>query len=399
MNGLSTDSNNILTEKLALTREITALKPELEHLRSLASSHQTLLGDKLALQRQVNTLQVEVENERRSTARIAQKEGRSQADEAKLEASLDAAHAELAKEQRERQKSEREHQKTNTELQNRISTLESRLENFRTKLKTTKETLKETQTELQKARNAKNTSTTAASNFRKRTASEVQADTMIGTPGDLPAAKRSKVNQTLPGEKSTFSITPFLNRTTSVPPESPGQEKVDGELNREPASPTKIVRASSAGPKEGSKRKSRDKEASIPNTSHPEGAQNRKPVSKPAPRKAITAPKLAQVAEETEALEAAPPPADKPLVASKVSTEENIDNTKVERKKRKLLGGGLGKTLFDEEGEEGFGKKITAGKTLVALGKAAGLGPKSQKSATGFGAISPLKKDRRAAQA
>ena len=40
--------------------------------------------------------------------------------------------------------------------------------------------------------------------------------TTLGTPGDGPAAKRGKKAARGVGDKSTFSITPFLNKTTSV---------------------------------------------------------------------------------------------------------------------------------------------------------------------------------------
>ena len=417
LNGVTTDSNKVLTEKLALARELSSLRPELEHLRSLSSSHQSLLADKLSLQRQVNTLQVEIENERRTAQRLTSKDGRSRADVANVEASLEAAQADLAKERRERQKSDRDHQKSTTELENRITTLESRLDSFRTKLKSTKESLKEAQAEVQKAQAVKKNQTTEkAANPGKRKLSELHADTLIGTPGDLPVAKRGRLNPTMPGEKSTFSITPFLNRTISIPPESPGQnvsgsdgEDVDDANGA--GSPSKSNKLKIPISKDGRKftgkpnaksckQKKPDHHASESEMGHP-----KKAASRPPNRKAVAAPKLAQVdEEEAEPAPAQAPPQSKTSPAAKITKQKNDDEgPKVERKKRKLLGGGLGKTLFDEE--EGDGtvadrKPANTGKGLGALGRRGLHGPEfGQKTTTGFGAISPLKKERMTAVA
>ncbi len=232
------DSTKLLTEKLTLARELSALKPEVDHLRSQAVSHQSLLAEKLSLERQLSTMQVELETEKRATQRALDKEGKSQAEDAKLESRLESLQADLAKERRERQKAEREAQKESTASQHRITTLESRLDACRNKLKSTKEQLKEAQTSLQTAQasnhgrssrvSASINPTTLVGNPRKRTAAQIDADTIIGTPGDLPAAKKGKQGSALIGEKSTFSITPFLNRTASVAPESPPSDKASG---------------------------------------------------------------------------------------------------------------------------------------------------------------------------
>ena len=423
LNDVSLDSNKILSEKLKLSRELSSLKPELEHLRSLASSHQILLSEKLALQRQTNTLQVELDNEKRSTQRRLSNYGRAQADDAKLEASLEAARAELAKEKRDRQKAERQHQKSTADLENRISTLESKLDDFRTKLRSTKDTLKETQAELQRAQNARsNAAKGAGPGARKRNVSEVNADIMIGTPGDLPAAKRSKINQALPGEKSTFSITPFLNRTMSVPPESPGppskEDDSNGKSQAHADSPSRstLFKPLRTGSKTQDMEPQRNKERETqrireenPEAKQTKQALGKKTVAKAPQRKASAAPKLAQVAEE-EAEESvgaptvsatAPETSSSSTAANLTTVEESTveGTTRIEKKKRRLLGGGLGKTLFDED--EGDRNPVaTARKGIGSLGRSTSLkGPKlGAKVATGFGAISPLKKDKRAAQ-
>ena len=80
---MSSDSTKLLTEKLALARELAVLKPEIEHLRSQAMTQQNLLAEKLALQRELSTLQVELETEKRAVQRARAKDAKSGEDEAR----------------------------------------------------------------------------------------------------------------------------------------------------------------------------------------------------------------------------------------------------------------------------------------------------------------------------
>ena len=67
------DSANLLAEKLALTRELAVLKPELEHLRVQVDQQQATLSEKLTLEQQVNTLEAQLENEKKAVKRAMQK--------------------------------------------------------------------------------------------------------------------------------------------------------------------------------------------------------------------------------------------------------------------------------------------------------------------------------------
>lgn len=417
------DSTKLLTEKLTLARELSSLKPELDHLRSQVASHQTLLAEKLSMQRQLSTVQVELETERRATRRSLAKEGKSQAEDAKLESRIESLQVDLAKERCERQRIEREAQKASTELENKNTALESRLDAFRNKLKTTKDQLKETQTALQKAEisviaasgraaASANPAIPAVRNPRKRAAVEMDADTMIGTPGDLPAAKRNKKSSTLPGEKSIFSVTPFLNRTVSVVPESHasdiGEDK--GEDNEDlPTSPSRTIKTKATVASE-LRDKGKMTSSTVP-ANKPgslEIAKASKAILRPLPaRKPKATSILGKVAEEENDKDQGPTAAFiKPTASESVPNETVIDGIEMKRKKRKLLGGGLGKTLFDEDegdvlrgdkgvvgGVRGFGTIARGGLGGTKFLPRTALGA----SASGFGVISPLKKDRRAA--
>lgn len=413
------DSTKLLTEKLTLARELSSLKPEVDHLRSQAASHQSLLAEKLHLQRQLSTLQVELETERRATQKALAKEGKAQAEDVRLELRLETVQTDLAKERRDRQKNERETQKASAEWENKNSALESRLDALRSKLKATKEQLKETQTDLQNSRASRNRTSAPKDvpaligrNPRKRAAVHME-DSMIGTPGDLPAAKKSRKGSALPGEKSTFSITPFLNRTISVAPESPppdraGSEFEDGDQPSSaiPETHTKLSRANaireSTDDTGVSKPIVQAKKPGILGTAKLGKANS----AAPPTRKPTTAPRLEQVTEEdddgnidstTACIEA--------QTSGSLADETIVDVIEMKKKKRKLLGGRPAKTIFDDD-EAGVAKgdvRLLGGVKAfgpIGLGQGGLGGPKpcARKGlapSRGFGAISPLKKDRK----
>lgn len=412
------DSTKLLTEKLTLARELAALKPEIDHLRSQAVSHQSLLAEKLSLQRQLSTVQVELETEKHATLRALAKEGKLQAEDTKLESRLESLQADLIKERRERQQVERDAQKDSNESENRITTLESRLDAFRNKLKSTKEQLKEAQTSLQKAQASNHGKSSRApalvdstmslvGNPRKRVAAQIDADTIIGTPGNLPAAKKSKRGSTLIGEKSTFSITPFLNRTASVAPESPpldnasGDDEEHGNTNQKAASSKAI--SDPLDMSDAIENAVQAKKLGIL-----EKAKTGKINSRAAPaRKTKAAPTLEQVAEENIEKGESTTSVSEATATRDCSNKTFHGVLEMKRRKRKLLGSRLGKTLLDEdEGDalKGDRELLVGVREFGTLGKGGLAAPKSGPpkaigpSLSTFGAISPLKKDRNSAQ-
>ena len=428
LNGVSTISTKLLTEKLTLTRELANLKPELEHLRSQSQSNQGLLAEKLSLERQLNTLQVELETEKRAIKRMQAKGGRSQAEDSKLEEEFGELQEELSKEKRERQKLETESVKQSADWENRKSILEGRIEALKTKLRSTKEQLKETRSDLQKAQQeaarmpSKDDVERTDRNARKRKAVQLYEDDAIGTPDGFagmkrgPAANKSNRPSTIPGDKSTFSITPFLNRTTSIAPESPAHpqsdigQDIDAALevlkevtDVEPFEPSGTP---SAAPKSRVSKKvvKVDKETTVPalTASAPSKTNIRS-------RKTQSS-ALESVAEEESNEENEEPAAQKSQESTKStsagrSKTQQIAQTKVvepKKKKRKLLGGGVGKTLFDDDDAEvpkASEPLLRGGKGLAGLGKASLGASKSRvigTSAGGFGQFSPRKKDKKA---
>ena len=103
---VTSDSDKILSEKLALSREIASLRPEVDHLRAQVESNASLLSEKLALQRQLTTLQVELENEKRTSARTISKQGKKMEQDERLHSELEEVRRELTSEKKERIKAE-----------------------------------------------------------------------------------------------------------------------------------------------------------------------------------------------------------------------------------------------------------------------------------------------------
>ena len=106
MENVTSDSNKLLSEKLALTRELSSLRPEVEHLRAQVETNNGLLAEKLSLQRQLNTAQVELENEKRTSARALAKQGKKIEEDEGLRALVEELRNELAAEKKNRIKAE-----------------------------------------------------------------------------------------------------------------------------------------------------------------------------------------------------------------------------------------------------------------------------------------------------
>ena len=310
---------------------------------------------------------MELETEKRSTQKALAKESRLKLEDARLEKQIESLQVDLAEERRQRHMVECEAQKASTEAENRKITLESRLDAFRSKLETTKEQLKRAQ-EVQNVPQTANSArvsrgstsidpTTLVKNPRKRVAVQMDADTMIGTPGDLPTAKKTRTSA-LPGEKSTFSITPFLNRTMSVAPESPPSDEGirdgrDGVEIRNRLSAANNQKAPTSEPISASVNETGPTRpiARAKRPGAPPKARIGKVASRALPARQTKAPpSLEQVVEEDhDETGSSPGSLTEPTASKNVIDDTISEGIETKRRKRKLLGGGLGKTLFDED--------------------------------------------------
>ena len=385
MHATNSDTSKVLREKLALDRELANVKPELEHLRTQVSTQSNLLSEKLALQRQVSSLQVELETEKRAVQRKGGKQLNE--DDTEIAAKIEELKKEVAKEKREATKSKN---KAN-EFEEQKETLENKLEAFRNKLRSTKDQLKEVQDELEQTKAAKSKPAGSMAPpkalpaiSKKRSIARFDPDATIGTPGHH-AAKKAKT--ALPGDKSEFSMTPFLSRTMSILPESPttAEEVEAAHKNADEVLTTHIDKLAAQAKSSPPVRRATSVEKMISNsTTTAKTAKSRK----------------AQPLQEKSNVNA---PASKPRL-EKVTEEDDQENTDAtstlpakEPKKQKLLG--QKRTLFDGDDFPPAKTKQLGGLGLrgggMTLNKVNLLGGKTKTLAE----FSPLKKDRRAAQA
>lgn len=476
------DSTAVLTEKLALARELSVLKPELEHLKLQAATVEQLTAEKLDLQHQLTNAQCEIEKSKREAQRalakrrntvfeIAQEEqvddlkrqlqkekrARERAEEAleqaqgdmdtadirkelaqekklreKAEEELEAARGntqiedvrkdllkekkakqrledvvenlqaelekaektaaravkradgiasaddqaeelrqELAKEKKDRQRAEKNGETAAEDAEAQRAALEERLGRFREKLRSTKDKLKEMEVELAAAREAaevaaaapppqpvaKTAAPKATKATKKRAAAAIEPEeSALGTPGDGPAAKKRgrKAPAAAVGDKSTFSITPFLNRTMNADMEEEEQSEVEEEASpaaqksiKQPLAPATSSKANAQPKKAAAQRKTKAPVLEMVTEEtedvHSQGQENA-PKAKAGAMKLKT--KTADGPDETREPSKKKRPR-KSLVDFDTFRASEEKSTTMQKKKRKL--GGLGKTLMDEE--------------------------------------------------
>ncbi|POR37464.1 Uncharacterized protein TPAR_02323 [Tolypocladium paradoxum] len=448
LNGSMQDSGKALQEKFALTRELNRLRPEMEHLQSQLANYQAMVAEKNDLRRQVDSLEVELENEKRSRHRVQFKEDDATIGE--LKARLAKAEQKLAADKKEREKAIKEHERELAEAQALSERLEERVESLKAKYKTSQGELKETraqletcQAELEKGKKTasrsikeptKKSVTMESGLSRKRRAQEMSfEDITIQTPGNddmpskRPAAKKRGTEKAAVGEKSTFSITPFLNRTKNISDESlelsahdesdvagpdstfadKGGSTVLSEL-REPEAQEPVPEiAEGPAPKPKVQLKTKAKTEADPKAARkPRGRPKTKALAEATPaqtNKAISkAASTASSKPEAEAVVEVSVTADQENVTATASRkapglQPKAPEGDVKKKKRKLLGA-ANQTLFDEEEGEATSKPVKP--PVVAPGKRVrtqlGGGVRNAFAGSSF---SPLKRDRRGVNA
>ncbi|KAF2711627.1 hypothetical protein K504DRAFT_489468 [Pleomassaria siparia CBS 279.74] len=405
--------------------ELEELFQELEQEKTLRQKAEKASQKAVDYEAEIAQLREDFEQEKRERQRAekAIKKGSSQ-----TEPQADAIRQELDEERRERKKAEKEQARVLAELQSRNTVLDEKLSAFREKLRSTKDRLKDAEAKLETAQSAApmmkgrvkpsiELGGDLAKNARKRAAATVEPETNLGTPGDGFPAKRFKraTSVSAVGDTSTFSLTPFLNRTGSVLPGSPIEEE-DDEAPEHESTPTALPKKA---PKKIIQSKSKPLAPSASNKA------NAKPIPR---RKKVAAPLLEQVVEEVtehsidkDNSENAPitvpikdaddgiskekklVPKIKPrksLMSFANFTEEPV----AEKKKKRKLGatGGSSKTLFDADEDDAPAKPITSkgifaaralGKSVLGKGRpiSGGYNMMSEENFT----FSPLKRDRR----
>ncbi|KAJ2997225.1 hypothetical protein NUW58_g723 [Xylaria curta] len=431
------------TRAIALQDQESTRELETDLRKKLQEAQRQLREEKDEKERLDEELRIAQHAAKKSQQTMAQN-----SEEAELRAQLEESEKRFARLQKQNDERHQEYQDAVAELEGRNEQLEKKLEKARIKFRAMQEELKQTQTELRKAQqqqvqsssNDEPTKRAKTQAARKRKAQESTMSDFTNIEIQTPsaedgikakrAAKKPVFEPTLVGEKSTFSITPFLNRSKNTSMSDEALNEDDG-----------VLEDSILGPQSGSDAseltQSRTAELSavtVPNETEPTTVappESEKPQVAPkargrpkkvlgdapsakknasaqkAPKKILKSKssleKVSEIAEpgrqehNTEADDAGPvektttvkfnlaPPQDE--------GSDSAPNVEVpKKKKRKILGST--KTLFDEDDGGAPAARKPAKIQLGGKRVIAPLG--AQKNAfAGTVAFSPLKRDRR----
>ncbi|KAI0451171.1 hypothetical protein F5B21DRAFT_507464 [Xylaria acuta] len=433
----------IRTRAIALQDQDNTRELEADLRKKLQEIQRQLREEKQEKER----LDEELQNAQRVSKKSQQIAARDSA-EAELRAQLEDSEKRFAMLKETNDKRQQELETTMTELEGRNEQLERKLEKARIKYRGVQEELKKTQTELrnaqQHAQSSSHEDTTKpgakTQAFRKRKAQETRVGDFTNIEIQTPSAedtmkarravKKTAFEPTLVGEKSAFSITPFLNRSknssmseeasnadeeiledsilgpqsgSQLPePEPTRADESSTTTNSNETEPATMAPPETEKPQVVSKARGRPKKIlgdapSAKKNALAQKAPKKILKSKSSLGKVTEAAEPGQQENHTEPRETEP--AEKTatvkfnLVPSHEESNDSSLNGEVpKKKKRKVLGST--KTLFDEDDGEAQAIKKPAKIPLGAKRTKAPLGTKINAFA-GVASFSPLKRDRR----
>ncbi|KAL3469466.1 hypothetical protein BJX99DRAFT_241245 [Aspergillus californicus] len=219
LNVVASDSQKLQSEKVRLSREISSLESEVERLRSQHISATSLLAEKQNLTRQLNATEVRMEDEKRAHERTLAKGSQQTEEIVALTSKLEEARRDL--------ELARCHAQDNAQLKSRASIAHQlpvlgKCDGGNKKPAVSKIDHQQNTPGSQRQQRRWTSTTTKVPIERpngigpKDPTNRIHSELTIATPGAVRAHDQQKHNVTMPGEKSSFSITPFLNRTTGL---------------------------------------------------------------------------------------------------------------------------------------------------------------------------------------
>ncbi|GIJ98950.1 hypothetical protein Aspvir_001072 [Aspergillus viridinutans] len=228
------ESKRLVDDNIRLSKELSNLQLEAERFRVQSISSQNTVAEKQALRRQLITVEEQLENEKRAHERVQSRETRQAGEIANLSSRLEEARKELAEQIQARERQERSARQQRHESEAQRAALEERIEDLNRKLRQVKDQLQEAQSNgQQRCNNLKATESPqphAKSRASNRTmGTQFVPALTIATPGAIKSSNKGVKQPTaLPGDKSSFSITPFLKRASE--PQNPSVSS-DDDLN------------------------------------------------------------------------------------------------------------------------------------------------------------------------
>ncbi|KAL7946645.1 hypothetical protein V8C42DRAFT_292795 [Trichoderma barbatum] len=194
------DLSKALDDNRALTKELQQLRPEIELLRQQVTNYERMLSEQRGK---------ELASNRQSKSKGSNDESDESDENIELRATLEKVTEKLAQEERQRESIKSNHQKElekserqNNKLEGRISTLEKKLKDSQRELRDMRKELKVSQ------------SSSKGDGLEDENATHSEEAT-------APATQKSRrhkrpAEKAMIGEKSTFSITPLLNKAKDV---------------------------------------------------------------------------------------------------------------------------------------------------------------------------------------
>ncbi|PWY86828.1 hypothetical protein BO70DRAFT_333340 [Aspergillus heteromorphus CBS 117.55] len=364
------ESRNLASENRALSNQLASMQSEVERLRS-QETLQPLLAENQSLVHQIKALEVEFDHEkqahRATLSRVIQQTDEisaltKRAEEQRKQLLAEARQAPVAPQQTQTWETEK------IAFQEKIETLNRKLKIAKEQLQEAEKSLK-TNSRLASARSsgpAEQSKPNPVQHFARR----INTDLTIATPGAVRIKDRKKQSTALPGDKSAFSITPFLNRTGGQH-DSPGSSQDEGNEAGE------IDDAHETSYLDG---KIQDESQDEPPQERRQGPGKQRLNKSMAPKKGS---RLRPADDDDDSDEAGRPTA---------SLAQSISQAQARTKKRKL--GAQSKMVIEDEGEDLEPMEVRKPGRKLALG----LGRNTSLQAPGFGGFggfSPLKRDRK----
>ncbi|PYH99057.1 hypothetical protein BO71DRAFT_343492 [Aspergillus ellipticus CBS 707.79] len=382
MGNATLESRNLVAENIRLSKELASVQSEIERLQGQESSSQTLIAENQSLVRQINSLEVEFENEKRAH-RTTLSRGAQQADElSELTKKFEEQRKQLLAEARQAPVAQQQNQRWEAErvaFQDRIDTLNRKLQLAKDQLQEA-HTNRQSNSRLGAAKSSGLVEQSKPNPIQRFTA-RINPELTIATPGAVRVKDWKKRSTALPGDKSAFSITPFLNRTSGQQ-DSPAssQDERDGAGDDDDAHETSYL---------DSKIQDADSQDE-PEERRPKPAKQRSNKSTAAgrPKKGS---RLKPVDDDDDSDETGPSTA-------------SIAQAQARTKRRKL--GNQSKMVIEEEEEEEEEEeddlqpkevRKPGRKLALGLGRNTSLQAPggSNRGFGGFGGFSPLKRDRK----
>ncbi|KAM0744774.1 hypothetical protein ACQRIT_000158 [Beauveria bassiana] len=214
MNSSVKMSAGALHDNVTLTRELDSLRQELEQLKLQLASHEATVASNGELRRRINSLEVDLENEMRSRLRAQQMDDKEKEENENLKQELTDSRRET------------EHQ------QEHLTIMRLKHKELQSTLKGAQADLQQTQCELSKARET-------STDLTKEPHTKAPKTPGNESISDLRQHRRRAPEHAQLGEKSKFSITPFLNKTKDAT-EYPGldSDKSASDVDSEASSET-----------------------------------------------------------------------------------------------------------------------------------------------------------------